>query len=187
MVASRHQPGTLVGGAYEGLDASNTFHLPLGANALGREPMTFRTSDDAGNPINQALDNLVGLGLATTADGPPDLRIYMEYYRAMDFVDPTGALQEGLLDEGADNTNEFRTAAYVNTGRPELGIRAAYDLNGWNPADTSEGNSPGLRSSVMDPAHPILIRIIAVWEDRDPDPTRFIPTQRRELFTARAP
>jgi prepilin-type N-terminal cleavage/methylation domain-containing protein len=169
---------------YETLDATNSFHVMIGTNeSVGRDPMTFNVT----NPANDQFDDLVQLGLTSSLDGPHDLRIYLEYWRAMDYIDPTGVPQDGLLDEDVDSGSDFRAVAYNDPMRKELGLRAGFALAGWDPSDTSEGNSPGLRSSVIDPTHPLLIRIIAVWEDGDPDPTRFSPRQRRELFTARAP
>lgn len=170
---------------YETLDATNSYHVMIGTNeSVGRDPMTF----DVADPADDQLDDLVQLGLSSNYDGAPhDLRIYLEYWRAMDFVDPAGAPQEGLLDEDVDSGDDFRAVAYNNPLRKELGLRSTFALTGWDPSDISEGNSPGLRSSVIDPTHPLLIRIIAVWEDVDPDPTRYSPRQRRELFTARAP
>ena len=171
-------------GRYETLDATDSFHVMIGTSeSVGRDPMTFNVANGA----NDQFDDLVLLGLTSSLDGPSDLRIYLEYWRAMDYVDPTGVQQEGLLDEEVDNSGEFRAMAYNDPMRKELGLRSTFALTGWDPSDISEGNSPGLRSSVIDPTHPLLIRIVAVWEDGDPDPTRFAPRQRREIFTARAP
>lgn len=163
---------------YETLDGSN-LHLSLGdTSADGRDPMTALAADP--------LDNLVDLGLTRGQDVPDDLRIYFEYYRAKDFTDPSGT-QEGLLEAKVDGSQEFKTRAYVSPAGPVPVLKTKWRLAGWDEEDTSVSNSPGMLANVMDPTHPLLIRIIAVWEDQDPSPTIYRPVQRRELFTARAP
>lgn len=170
---------------YEQVDPATGSHRPLGQSTRGRDPLTVAARTATGDPVAPG-DHLVQLGLVAGTDVPADLRVYVEYYRALDWVDGAGAVQEGLLDEGAATPAAFRTAAYVDPARPERGIRARFDLENWNPSDTSAGNNPWQRGLV--PAeHPLLIRLVAVWEDADPDPLIYRPRQRRELFTAKVP
>lgn len=143
-----------------------------------RPPMQIRAAD--------TRDHLVALGLVPTDGLIDDLRIFFEYYRAVDFTDGAGVLQEGLLDEplpavpsaAPDHATAWRAVCYTDPGQPAAGVRTIFRLGGWTQSNTAETNSPGLVSGLLGPSDPLLIRLIAVWDGG---------AQRRELFTARSP
>lgn len=169
---------------YEQVEGSPPSHRPLGQSARGRDPLTVASRTARGDPV-AAQDHLVQLGLCASTDVPPDLRIYVEYYRAVNHIDSI-AQHYGIFDSGARSEAEFRAAVYVDPARPELGIQPRFAIAGWQPADTSASNNPWQRGLVPR-EHPLLIRLIAVWGDADPHPQIYRPQQRRELFTAKLP
>lgn len=151
-----------------------------------RPPMQLRAAS--------STYDLQALGLVPTSGLVDDLRIYFEYYRAVDFTNGAGVLQEGLLDEplpstavdipppttyeAPDKETAWRMVCYTDPMQPAAGVRPIFRLSPWTPSDTTETNSPGLVSGLLGPSDPLLIRLIAVWDGG---------AQRRELFTARSP
>ncbi|MCS6970845.1 MAG: prepilin-type N-terminal cleavage/methylation domain-containing protein [Planctomycetota bacterium] len=170
---------------YEQVSGLPPSHLPLGASIRGRDPLTTQSRNFFGNPV-PPLDHLVALGLCAGSDVPADLRVYVEYYRALSYTDAAGVQRLGMLDLGTTSGAAFRAGVYNDPVQPAFGIRPAYQLEGWDPRDVSANNNPWMRGLI--PAeHPLAIRVIAVWDDADPDPALYRPRQRRELFTAKAP
>lgn len=143
-----------------------------------------RYQDGTGSPPLTAAD-LVAMELAPREMINTDLRIFFEYYRMIDFTNPTtGVVSTGMLNDPDLSQQQFANLAYVQAQNPLAGIKPQFRLTNWNPADTSAGNSPFASGGVLAPTHPVVIRILATW---DRAPGTGTPRQFRELFTARSP
>lgn len=132
-------------------------------------------------------DDLQALGLAENGSVPADLRIFVEYYRAVDFTGADGVLRRGLLQDSALSTAAFRQRAYATPGQPAQGVDGEFDFRaaGWSPTAPAEGAGITTQTTLIDPTHPVVVRIVAAWDYDNATPP--VARQRREVFTARAP
>ncbi len=122
--------------------------------------------------------DLVSMGVAPAGFNLKDLKVYFEYWRMIDFTDPdTGVIQPGVLNDSQLTAQAFKTFMYKDASKPAEGLK-----DGFHPMNTSTNNSPFSVRKAVDVTHPLLIRVIATWDE---DATG--PRQRREIFTARSP
>lgn len=148
-------------------------------------PWSIARYQDGRGAAPMRVADLVSMELAPREVGPSDLRVYFEYWRMIDFTNPTtGVISPGLMNTSTTDPTEFAPLAYVDPQHPLNGIKAQFQLEGWDEAVTTAGNSPFTNSAVLDSTHPVMVRLLATWDN---DPDTGTPRQYRELFTARSP
>lgn len=155
-------------------------------NRLGTTDATWsiaRYQDGTGSPPLTAAD-LVAMELAPLEMVNSDVNVFFEYYRMVDFTNPTtGVVSTGLINDPQQTHKQFVDLAYIQAQNPLAGIKTDFRLSGWTASDTSAGNSPFASASVLAPTHPVMIRILATWDRATPAGP---PRQYREVFTARS-
>lgn len=149
-------------------------------------PMSEITADPLGVDASyKDNNNLKSLGLITGTTNAQSLKVYVEYYRAVNYRDGSGTIdnsQEGVLESAFTTATNFKSNIYITPGMPEQGLLAKYRLApSWQTQANQVGATP---SSLVGPDDPLLIRIIATWGPPDMNGR---PTYRREIFTARSP
>ena len=129
--------------------------------------------------------DLDDVGTPGTSDFKPGIEIYIEYWRAVDYVAPgSGQTLSGLFQASYDSPRLFDEATYINTNDKADGLKSQFLLLNWDPDQTSPGQGPLGNTSILGESHPVAIRIIARWDFRGSPPR---PIQFRELFTSRSP
>jgi prepilin-type N-terminal cleavage/methylation domain-containing protein len=135
-------------------------------------------------PLTEAAantrDNLIHQGLLAQASGLTDLKVYFEWWRAVDVTNDAGVpdtSRPGALTGVYASKEAFLAGVYRSATDPTMGLKSAFDLRPtWDPVQTAASNSPTRQVGDNDP---LLIRIVVTWNDGMP--------RRREIISGRHP